>query len=122
MGTRLISPLFAEGVGMALAALRGNLLRAVLTALIIAIGIMALVGMLTSTTAMESAITGQFSTMGATTFTLQSGGMNIRLGGGRRVEEKPQPQIPLYQALAFQQRFTYPGATVSVSDVLSGTA
>ena len=87
MGTRLISPLFAEGIGMALSALRGNLLRAVLTALIIAIGIMALVGMLTSTTAMESAITGQFSTMGATTFTLQSGGMNIRLGGGRRVEE-----------------------------------
>jgi putative ABC transport system permease protein len=122
MGTRLISPLFAEGIGMALSALRGNLLRAVLTALIIAIGIMALVGMLTSTTAMESAITGQFSTMGATTFTLQSGGMNIRLGGGRRVEEKPQPQIPLYQALAFQQRFTYPGSTVSVSDVLSGTA
>jgi putative ABC transport system permease protein len=112
---------FTEGLNMALGALRGNMLRAVLTGLIISIGIMALVGMLTSTTAMESAITGQFSTMGASTFTLQSGGMNIRLGGGRRVEEKAQPQIPLYQALAFQDRMDYPGATVSISDVFSGT-
>lgn len=122
MGFRWISPLWLEGIGMAISALRGNLLRAVLTGLIISIGIMALVGMLTSTTAMESAITGQFSTMGASTFTLRSGGTSIRLGGGRRIEEKAQPQIPLYQAFAFQKKMSYPGAVVGVSDIYSGTA
>lgn len=112
---------FWEGLGMASSALRGQMLRAILTALIISIGIMALVGMLTATTAMESAITGQFSQMGATSFTFQSGGMSIRIGKKGRTE-KQFPGIPLRQALRFQQNFHYQGAIVSVSDVLSGTA
>ncbi len=63
-----------EAVKIAIQALRAQLLRAILTALIIAIGITALVGMLTATSVMESSISGQFNSMGANTFTIQQGG------------------------------------------------
>lgn len=104
---------------MAVHALRAQMLRAVLTGLIIAIGITALVGMLTATSVMEGSITKQFSSMGATTFTIQQGGMQIRIGR-QGIKEKPQPEIPLETAIRLRDRLTDEGYTASVSDNVAG--
>jgi putative ABC transport system permease protein len=116
---RISPPVLLEALRMALQALQAQLLRAVLTGLIIAIGITALVGMLTATSVMEGSITKQFSSMGATTFTIQQGGMQIRIGKGG-IQEKPQPAIPLDQALRLKDRLIEEGLTVSVSDNVAG--
>ncbi len=114
-------PILVEALTMAVQALRAQLLRAVLTALIIAIGITALVGMLTATSVMESSISGQFTSMGANTFTIQQGGMNIQIGR-RGMREKEQPQIPLRTAIKLRENLDAQGVMASVSDDLMGTA
>ena len=102
-----------------LARSHAQMLRAVLTALIIAIGITALVGMLTATSVMEGSITQQFSSMGATTFTIQQGGMQIQIGR-RGIKEKPQPSIPLLQAIQLRDRMAKMGYVASIGDNVAG--
>lgn len=116
---RISTPVFFEALRMAVQALQAQLLRAILTALIIAIGITALVGMLTATSVMEGSITKQFSSMGATTFSIQQGGMQIRIGKNG-IKEKPVPAIPLDQALRVRERLTEEGLVTSVSDNVAG--
>ena len=116
---RLSAPVLLEALRMAVQALQAQMLRAVLTALIIAIGITALVGMLTATSVMEGSITKQFSSMGATTFTIQQGGMQIQIGR-RGIKEKPQPPIPLLQALKLRDRMAAEGWVASVGDNVAG--
>lgn len=116
---RLSTPVVLEALRMAVQALQAQLLRAILTALIIAIGITALVGMLTATSVMEGSITKQFSSMGATTFSIQQGGMQIRIGRNG-IQEKPVPAIPLDQAVRLRERLVAEGLTTSVSDNVAG--
>ena len=116
---RLSTPVVFEALRMAVQALQAQLLRAILTALIIAIGITALVGMLTATSVMEGSITKQFSSMGATTFTIQQGGMQIRIGR-QGIKEKPQPAIPIDQAVRLKARLEGEGLKSSVSDNVAG--
>lgn len=107
--TRLI-----ENVRIALGALGTQKLRAALTATIIGIGIMAMVGMLTATKAIEGAISGQFAQLGANTFTIQSAGMNIQIGhSGTR--PKIHAPIEWREANAFLDRFKIPGSSASIS-------
>ena len=117
--SRLSTPVVFEALRMAVQALQAQLLRAILTALIIAIGITALVGMLTATSVMEGSITKQFSSMGATTFTIQQGGMQIRIGR-QGIKEKPQPSIPIDQAVRLKARLEHEGLKASVSDNVAG--
>lgn len=63
--------LFRENVRIALESIRGQLLRTILTVVIIAIGIWALVGILSAVTALESTISANFASMGANTFSIQ---------------------------------------------------
>ena len=116
---RLSPPVLREAVRIAFQSLKSQMLRAVLTALIIAIGITALVGMLTATSVMEGSITQQFSSMGATTFTIQQGGMQIQIGR-RGIKEKPQPRIPLLQAIQMRDRMAKMGYVASIGDNVAG--
>jgi putative ABC transport system permease protein len=68
---------------------------------------------------MEGSITKQFSSMGATTFTIQQGGMQIQIGR-RGIKEKPQPPIPLLQALKLRDRMAAEGYVASVGDNVAG--
>jgi putative ABC transport system permease protein len=115
------SPVLFEALSMAVQALKAQRLRAILTALIIAIGIMALVGMLTATSVMESSISGQFTSMGANTFSIQQGGMDIQIGR-KGIKQKDQPQIPLRTAVKLREEMTHKGFVTSVSDDVLGTA
>ena len=62
-----------QDIKIALDAVKANLGRAILTCLIIAIGIMALVGMLTAIDGMKASITQNFSLLGTNTFTIING-------------------------------------------------
>lgn len=114
------STLFYENLKIAFQSVRTNLLRSVLTVLIIAIGITALVGILTAIDSIKASITKEFTFMGANTFTITSRGMQIQIGESR-TRTKNYNYISFYQAMAFKSRFKFP-AVVSVSVNGTGTA
>jgi putative ABC transport system permease protein len=107
-----------ETLKTAFQSIKSHRLRATLTALIIAIGIMALVGILTAIEAIKSSINSSFTAMGANSFTIQNRGMNIRVGNkGHR--SKKYEAIDYYEAMRFLDDFHFP-STVSVSTFASG--
>jgi putative ABC transport system permease protein len=94
--------LLLENVRMALSSIRSQMLRAVLTILIIAIGIGALVGILTAIDVMKEGITGNFTSMGANTFNIRNRSSGIRFGGGQR---RVYDAISWFQAERFKKEF-----------------
>lgn len=109
---------FRENVSIALQSIAGNRLRTSLTSLIIAIGIMALVGILTAVEGIKQYTTDAFSSLGANSFTIQNRGSGIRFGGGRR---KTYPPITYSQAARFRDKFKLP-VTTAINLNVSGTA
>ena len=112
--------LLVENIREALRSIRSQILRAILTVLIIGVGITALVGILTSIDAIANSLSSNFSSMGANTFSIQNRGVNIQVGkGGKRA--KRYPRITYDQAIAFKKRYKYP-SLVSVSTRATGLA
>lgn len=110
-----------ESIRVALQSIKGNMLRTVLTVLIISIGIMALVGILTSIDGIKKAINENFASMGANSFSIRNReGSGIRIGGRGR-KAKKYPVITIRQALDFKESYAFPG-TVSISTFASFTA
>jgi putative ABC transport system permease protein len=112
--------LFWENLRISVRAIMSNKVRAVLTISIIAFGIMALVGILTSIDAIKSSLTSQFTMMGASSFTITSRGMNIQVGNDR-YRAKNFSRISYREATQFKEKFKEP-AWVSVSFNASGMA
>jgi len=108
----LFGPLVKENLRVSVMSVRANLLRTILTVLIIAFGIMALVGILTAVDSIKNTITKQFATMGANTFTVESRGFTVQIGK-KRYRKKNYPYITFRQAREFKERFSYP-ARVSI--------
>ena len=108
-----VKPLVAENISIAFQSIRGNLLRSVLTILIIAVGIAALVGILTAIDSIKNAITADFTRLGANTFSIQSRGMRIQIGN-QRYRSKNYSYISYYQAREFREQYHFP-AMVSIS-------
>jgi len=112
--------LFAENIRIALQSIRSNLLRTVLTVLIIAVGITALVGILTAIDSIKSSITKEFTFMGANTFSITSRGMRVQVGN-KRYRSRNYEYISFYQAKEFKDKFNFP-ATTAISVNATGTA
>lgn len=111
------SNLFIENIKVALRSVRSNLLRTILTVLIIAIGIMALVGILTAIDSIKESINSQFTWMGANTFMIQNRGIRVH----RQDERVDYKFISYKEAQRFKKEFNFP-ATVSVFTVTSSTS
>ena len=111
---------FSENLKVSLQSVKSNLLRTVLTALIISIGIMALVGILTAIDALKGSISNNFQSMGANSFTIQNRGMHIRVGNKGKRPKKFSP-IDYRQANAFAEEYNFP-STVSISTMASRTS
>jgi len=112
--------IYEDNFKIALGAIKSNLLRTILTIAIMAFGIMALVGILTAIDAIKLTITSEFSQMGANTFSIQSRGMRVQIGG-KKFRSKNFAYISFRQAWDFKQEFAFP-AIVSISYVATGTA
>src|SRR5690606_19620603 len=106
-----------ENVKLSLQSIGSNKLRTFLTALIIAIGITALVGILTSIDAIKNSLTDSFSAMGSNSFNIRNRGINVRIGGSG-TRPKDFPAISFYEARAFKEQFDYP-AVVSLNTYAS---
>ncbi|MBE7179083.1 MAG: ABC transporter permease, partial [Mucilaginibacter polytrichastri] len=102
-----------ENMRVAMQSIKGNRLRSFLTAAIIAIGIMALVGILTAIDGIKSYTEKTFSRMGANSFTIRNRGTGIRFGGNGSAPKR-YTNITFNQALRFKQRFQSQ-ATVSLN-------
>ena len=113
--------LFKENVRIALGSIKTQLLRTILTVLIIAIGIMALVGILTVVAALENTLKGNFASMGSNTFNInQYEFTSQRRGGGER--EIINPIISYTQAKAFKEKYDYPLTYCSLSFTATSSA
>jgi putative ABC transport system permease protein len=111
---------FKENLKISFQAIKTNLLRTILTILIIAFGIMALVGILTAIESIKSSINSEFSSMGANTFSIVNKGMDIHLGG-RHIRAKNNKHISYSEAISFKEKFNFP-AIVSISVNATGIA
>lgn len=109
-----------ENIRIALRSIRSQLMRTILTILIIAIGIMALVGILTAIDSIKTSINSNFSDMGANTFTVRNRGMSVHIGKRGKKAKRYTP-ITFSQAMQFKKEFQY-GAAVSVSAFASQSA
>lgn len=105
--------IFSENLRISFRAIKSNRVRSALTICIIAIGIMALVGILTAIDAIKTSLTSQFTMMGANSFTISSRGMNIQIGD-QRYRAKNFSRISYREATEFKQSFKEP-AWVSIS-------
>ena len=112
--------LHRENYRIAVGSIRSNLLRTSLTILIMALGIMALMGILTAIEAIKDKITSEFTRMGSNTFMIQNRGMHIQTGN-RHYRTKNFDYINYKQAMEFKERYRFP-ATVSVSTYVSNSA
>jgi putative ABC transport system permease protein len=110
---------YKENISIALQSIGGNRLRTSLTSLIIAIGIMALVGILTALEGVKTSVNNAFAGLGANSFTIQNRGSGLNFGrGGHR---KVYPAITYDQAERFKNKFSLP-VTIAVNLQVSGTA
>ena len=111
---------FAENIRIALDSVRANWLRAILTLVIIAFGIMALVGILTAIDSAIYSLNDNLSFLGANTFDVEPRGEGVRGSrGGRQMKEGAA--ITFEQAWKFKERYQFPART-AISLRCSGTA
>ena len=108
-----------ENIREAFRSIKGNTLRTVLTALIIAIGIMALVGILTAIDGIQAGADASMADLGANSFDIYRKGRTVqrRRRGAREVR---YPEITYKEALKFKERFSYGTSKVSVSTSVGG--
>jgi putative ABC transport system permease protein len=109
--------LLRENILIALQAIQSNKLRAIITMLIIAIGITALVGILSAIDAIKNGINSNFTEMGANTFTIRGSENSVR-GGRKGKKRKQYPIIKYQQVIDFKAHFNYPCIT-SISTLAS---
>jgi putative ABC transport system permease protein len=113
--------LFKENIRIAFGSIRTQLLRTILTVMIIAIGITALVAILTLVSALENTLSSDFASMGANTFNInQYENTTRRRGGGER--EIINPIISYPEAVAFKNKYNYPLTETSLSFTATTTA
>jgi putative ABC transport system permease protein len=108
-------------VRIATGSIRTQLLRTILTVLIIAIGITALVGILTVVSALENTISTDFASMGANTFNINRYQNSLKRRGGEE-REIINPAISYAEAKVFKTKFNYPLTTTSISFTATSTA
>lgn len=106
--------LFKENTKIALDSIKSQVLRTSLTVFIIALGITALVGILTVVSALQNTILSDFASMGANTFSISRYDFSAEINQND-VEQKVNPIISYPEARAFQDKYTYPFTTTSLS-------
>lgn len=108
-----------ENIREGLRSVQANLLRSVLTALIVAIGITSLVGILTAIDGIEYSFNESLASLGANTFDINS--KTNRGSNQQGVTEKVYPQIKLGEAISFIEDYKVP-STISLSAMLTQIA
>ncbi|CAN5815413.1 ABC transporter permease [soil metagenome] len=119
---------YKDSLSLSWTNIKGNKLRSALTIVIIALGIFALILIITAIKAASNSLTSSFSTMGANAFSIRFKERNINFGGGHKAEsskttrsalkeKKSNMGIPISyeEAKAFKERYSFPDAKVSIA-------
>lgn len=109
-----MNAVFRENIKIALSSIRAQLLRTILTIVIIAIGITALVGILTVVSAIDYTLNSKFASMGSNTFSINQYEFKTRNQGGGEIE-KINPIISYPEAKAYKEKYDYPFTHTSLS-------
>jgi len=109
----------AENVREGLRSVKANMLRSVLTALIVAIGITSLVGILTAIDGIEYSVSESLSSLGVNTFDIYS--KWNRNSSQEGVKQKVFSDLTLAESQRFIDEFNYP-SVVSLSARLTNLA
>jgi putative ABC transport system permease protein len=112
--------LASENIKIAIESIKSHKLRSWLTIGIIAFGIMALVGILTSIDAVKYFLKDNFSMMGANTFNIRNRSLRVHVGGQAPRSEYYRT-ITYDEAVSFKERFDFPAST-SISTWGTGIA
>jgi putative ABC transport system permease protein len=107
---------FSENVREGMRSVRANMLRSILTAMIIAIGITSLVGILTAIDSIQASVDNSFADLGANSFDIEVPRNFSRRFDGR--DEKAFPAITYKQAQEYQKRLNL-DAKVSLNAVVT---
>ncbi|MGL2963233.1 ABC transporter permease [Flavobacterium sp. RSB2_4_14] len=113
--------LFRENVKIALGSIKTQLLRTVLTVIIIAIGITALVGILTVVAAIDNSLNSSFATMGSNTFNINQYENRNRRSSSLEVQ-KNNPIISYIEAKRYKELYNYPLTQTSLSFIATSNA
>lgn len=114
-----MNKLLKEDIKEAFKSIQSHVLRAALTMLIVAIGIMSLVGILTALDSIKGSISENFMRMGSNTFSIKNTkAITISKNGHRRVN---YTSINYNEAQEFKKRFEFPGI-ISLEAYATGTA
>lgn len=97
-----------ETIRQALTSVRSNWLRAILTLMIIAFGIMALVGILTAIDSAIYSLSDNFSRLGANSFSIDEKSQGGQRHGRR---SKRGEAITYKQAVEFKEKYAFPSQT-----------
>jgi putative ABC transport system permease protein len=108
-----------ENIREGLRSVKANMLRSVLTALIVAIGITSLVGILTAIDGIEYSVSESLSSLGVNTFDVYSKWNRGTNQDG--VKEKVYPRLTLSEAQKFVDQYSVP-ASISLSARLTNLA
>ncbi|MES2478591.1 MAG: ABC transporter permease [Bacteroidota bacterium] len=110
-------------IAQALRTISANLLRSIITILIITLGITALVGILTATDVMKAGVSSNFSSMGANSFQITNEVIKTKKGKrGMSYSSNEVKNISYDDAKAFKERYVFPNTTVGLSVVGSMVA
>jgi len=116
-----MSNLLKENIKIAFGSIKTQILRTSLTIVIIAIGITALVGILTVVSALENTISSDFASMGANTFNINRYENTVKKQGGEE-REIINPIISYPEAVAFKNKYNFPLSQTSLSFKATSTA
>ena len=109
---------------------KGSKLRTAITVIIMALGIFALILIITAIKAATNSLTNSFSTMGANSFSIRFKERTIRFGGGggrqnssevtkksslKEKKSKMGMPISFEEACAFKERYSFPQTKVGIS-------
>lgn len=108
-----------ENIREGLRSVQANLLRSILTALIVAIGITALVGALTAVDGVQKSINESLSSLGANTFDITS--VTYRGGSTQGITQKVYPNLTFNEVNQFGSEYSVQ-SSVSISANLTGIA
>ncbi len=115
-----IISLWQDNTKIAAASLKTNKLRTAITVLIIAFGIMALVGILTAISSIETSLKAQFANMGTNTFKLTNRTSDFRHKRNKGEARLYEP-ISYTEAVRFVKQYPFPSYK-SISFVASSIA
>jgi putative ABC transport system permease protein len=110
---------FLENLKEGLRSIQSNILRTVLTAMIIAIGITSLVGILTAIESIRASVENNFAQLGAKSFDIEGTKPWRRRNEGKN--EKIYPPIKYKEALTFTKMFSY-SSEINIEVFVTGNA